>query len=143
MVSSQESVASIMNQATVGVGTSVGAVASLIGMSSPVGVFAMINQFQLLLLILISGVYLSDGVKVTITGMGFSMCNFDFLKLENINIIGDIFNYLSFDQTNQSLNEIGIKSGNAFINISKLLFLFLLLVLIHILLYPIISKLRD
>ena len=75
--------------------------------------------------------------------MGFSMCNFDFLKLENINIIGDIFNYLSFDQTNQSLNEIGIKSGNAFINISKLLFLFLLLVLIHILLYPIISKLRD
>ena len=66
MVSSQESVASIMNQATVGVGTSVGAVASLIGMSSPVGVFAMINQFQLLLLILISGVYLSDGVKVTI-----------------------------------------------------------------------------
>ena len=82
VVSTQETAAASTTQAAVGVGTSVSASTSLMSMSSPVGVFAMINQFQMLLLVVISGVYLSDGVKATITGMGFAMFNFDFIKFE-------------------------------------------------------------
>ena len=143
VVSTQEAAASSTTQAAVGVGTTLSAGTSLMTMSSPVGIFSMMNQFQMLLLIVISGVYLSDGVKATITGMGFSMLNFDFLKLEKIDIFGAFINFFSFDQTNEGLSEIGVTSGNAFINVFKLLFLVFILIIIHILTIPIMLKWRN
>ena len=109
-------------------------------MSSPVGIFSTMNQFQLLLLIIISGVYLSDGVKATITGMGYSMLNFDFLKFERVDMFGNFINFITFDQTNESLTEIGITSGNSFVNVFKLMLLTITIIMIHILLIPVISK---
>ena len=140
---SQEISAALSNQVSANVGIGVSAGTSILTMSSFNGAFAMINQFQMLLILMISGVYLSDGVKVTIVGMNFTMLNFNFIKLENLNFFKYLFDIFSFAQQYQNLDEIGISSGNTFINIFKLMFLIIIFILLHIILYPIISKLRS
>ena len=143
IVSTQEATACSTTQTAAGVGATLSAGTSIMTMSSPVGIFSMINQFQMLLLIIISGVYLSDGVKATITGMGYSMLNFDFLQFERIDMFGKFINFITFDQTNESLTEIGITSGNSFVNVFKLMLLTITIIMIHILLIPVISKWRN
>ena len=113
---------------------------SLISMSSPIGIFSMINQFQLLLLLLWTGAYISDEVSSFIKGMSFTMLNFSFLKLENISFLKQPLNYLSFPQDNISLDNIGLKTGNTFINIYKLLLMLVLLIILHLWLIPILRK---
>ena len=127
-------------QAAAGVGASVSAGTSLISMSSPIGIFSMINQFQLLLLLLWTGAYISDEVSSFIKGMSFTMLNFSFLKLENISFLKESLNYLSFPQNNLNLDNIGLSSGNTFINIYKLLLMLALLIILHLWLIPILRK---
>ena len=69
------------------IGATISSGTSLLTMSSPIGIFSMINQYQLLFLLLICGVYLSNGVKSLIIGMEISLINFEFIKLENASII--------------------------------------------------------
>ena len=132
VVSTKEATTAKSTQAAVGVGTSVSAGASLLSMSSPIGIFSMINQYQLLLLLLVWGVYISDGVNNLITGMKIALANFDFINIENFFIFKDIYKYLSFEQTNESLNKIGISSGSTLINMIKLFFIFLMIILMNL-----------
>ena len=74
----------------------------------------MINQFQLLFLLIVSGSYLSDGVFNLITGLSFTLFDFNFIKIEEINTFSQVYSYFSFQQTNIGLekfqkNEIIIK----------------------------------
>ena len=114
-------------QAAAGVGMGVSAGSSLLSMSSPAAIFIMINQFQLLLLLPLTGAYISDQVLFTITGMSMALFSFDFLKLEKIPTFNYLFDFLSIIQVNKNLEEIGIKSGNSLINLSKLFLIFVIL----------------
>ena len=107
-VSSQEAAAAQSTQASVGAAVSVSAGASLLSMSSPIGVFCVMNQFQLLYILLASGVYVSDGVFNMITGLSIALFDFKFLNIEDINILGSFYSYLSIPQTNIDLNKIGL-----------------------------------
>ena len=49
-------------------------------MSSPIGIFSLINQFQLLFLLPVSGVYLSYGVLNLIIGMKITLLFLSFFK---------------------------------------------------------------
>ena len=73
----------------------------------------------MLLLLITCRIYLSDGVKTTIVGMSFTIFNFNFINFGNYEIFNAFFNLLSFTQALQSLDEIGISSGNTLINIPK------------------------
>ena len=57
-ISTQEAAAATATQSTVAVGASISSGASLLSMSSPIGVFASVNQFQLLIFILIVNIKL-------------------------------------------------------------------------------------
>ena len=127
-------------QAAAGVGMGVSVGSSLLSMSSPIAIFIMINQFQMLLLLPLAGSYLSNEVLYTITGMSMTLLNFSFLRLEKINVISYLFEYLSIDQLNNNLLEIGIMSGNSLINWFKLFLLFIFLITIHLLFIPIFLK---
>ena len=56
-ISTQEAAAAAATQSTVAVGASISSGASLLSMSSPIGVFASVNQFQLLIFIQFSLMY--------------------------------------------------------------------------------------
>ena len=82
---------------------------SLLNMSSPIGVFTIINQFQLLFLIVVSGAYLSEGVLELIIGMKIVLLNFNFTFIDGIRLIENkMYSYMSFDQPNKHLYDIGV-----------------------------------
>ena len=105
---------------------------SLINLSSPIGAFILINQFQLLFLIIVSGAFLSNGVFYLIVGMNIVLFNFEFIKIEHIENIKDIYYDLSFDQPNSHLSDIGIPSGSTYVNNIKLVIFILLAILAHL-----------
>ena len=107
-VSKQENVVAILTVIAFSVGAFASFWASLLSSSSPVSVFSMINQFQLLYIPLASGIYVSDGVFNLITGLSFVLFDFSFIKIEELYIFTEIYSYLSFEQTNTNLNKIGI-----------------------------------
>ena len=91
-------------------------------MSSPTGIFTIINQFQLLFLVVVSGAYLSEGVLELIIGMKIVLLNFNFTFIEGIRLIENkMYSFMSFDQPNEHLYDIGIIYGSTFLNISKLI----------------------
>ena len=63
--------------------------------------------------------------------MSFTLFNFDFIKIEQIDNIKDFYNDLAFSQPNSYLNDIGIASGSTYINLSKLLFFILWIAFTH------------
>ena len=143
VVTAQEAAAAKSTQAAVGAGASVSAGTSLLSMSSPVSIFSMINQFQLMYFLIVSGVFLSDGVFNTITGMSFALFDFDFIKIEKIKIFEIIYEYLAFEQPNTLLNNIGITSGSTFMNMLKSILTVCILIWMHTLIMPIYYKCRS
>ena len=105
---SLENVAGVATKTAIGASIGASAGASLITMSSPIGIFSMINQFQLLLLLLVTGTFVSIGVFNMITGMKITMLNLNFINLEYFSIFKSIYGYLSIDQSNDNLSKIGI-----------------------------------
>ena len=83
-ITSQEKSAAQSTQAAAGAGASISVGASLLSMSSPLGIFSMINQFQSLYILIVSGAYISDGVFNLITGMSIALFDFSFIKIEKI-----------------------------------------------------------
>ena len=108
VVTAQEAAAAKSTQAAIGAGASMNIGVSLLNTSSPLGFFSMLNQFQLLYILLVSGAYISDGVFNLITGMSFALFNFNFINIKEINAFNFIYLWLSFEQTNVNLNKIGL-----------------------------------
>ena len=141
---SQSGVASSLAiQAATGIGICLSAGSSLISMSSPAAIFIMINQFQMLLLLPLTGAYISDQVLFTITGMSMALFSFDFLKLEKISIFYYLFDFLKIIQLNKNLTEIGINSGNTIINWFKLFCIIVIFILLQLVFIPINLKWRK
>ena len=63
--------------------------------------------------------------------MNFTLFNFDFIKIEQIDNIKHFYNDLAFSQPNSYLNDIGIPSGSTYINLSKLLLSILWIAFTH------------
>ena len=64
--------------------------------------------------------------------MKITFIDFNFINTEKIIILKDIYSYLYFEQSNESLNNIEINSGSTFINLLKLFLTILLIILFHI-----------
>jgi len=79
--------------------------------------WAMINQLQLLLLLLITGAYLPKDIRDYISGMEFSMFSLSFLSIKSIQIVEYSIGWIDFDQSNHRIGGSGIESGIGNINI--------------------------
>ena len=91
----------------------------------------------MLLLLPLTGAYISDQVLSSITGMSITLFNFDFIKLDKYyEFINSFYEYFAIAQSNASLSQIGINSGNVILNNLKLFIFFALLILLHIWLLP-------
>ena len=122
------------------IGVLVNVIASFLSMTSPIGMFSLIHQYQLMFFLLVSGAYVTDGVFKLITGMGFTLLNFDFIKIEKANLFEEIYQNLAFDQTNGVLSNIGITSGSTYINMSKASLLILFIFVINLIFLPFYIK---
>lgn len=97
-------------------GASVAVGISLLNLSSPVAIWAMANQFQLFMLLMLTQSHLPSDVVAYITGNRFMSFSMDFIPLENAPVIDLPLEWLSLDQSMDELEEMGILSGSSFNN---------------------------
>jgi hypothetical protein len=127
---------SIVVEAIVATGVAISLCTAMLSMSSPQSIFSMINQFQMFILLPMIGAYIPPRVIQIFLGMNFSMFSFSFIPLENTPLIGDLFNFIDYDQNDDYFDTIGLTSGSAFLNSLTLMLVFGLFALYHLSLLP-------
>jgi hypothetical protein len=90
--------AKIVTQAIVGVGATIGISVSVATMTSPQGLWCMINLLQLLMLLPLTGAYIPNNVLNYIYGMEFAMLSLNFIPIDNIIGVKQVVEYFSFTQ---------------------------------------------
>lgn len=112
---------------------------------SSAGAYTMISQMQNLMISpLITG-DINDNVAGSYENMDYMMMNFNFLP-DAVSVTGGSSRRNLSSQTNIGLYVLGLKSKYAYENIGKLLFVFFLVVLVHLIVavcYFIIGKYRK
>lgn len=134
--SKSETTAAVKNnqavtQASMGAGVAIGGAVSLLSMSSPQAIWIMVNQFQLLMLLPLTDVYMPKEIKDYLAGMGFTNFNFDFLRLGSIPKFKEIFEYFGFEQNDRYLQGMGVEYGSAFLNQISMFIMMCAFLLVH------------
>lgn len=103
-------------QALVGAGAVATAGVSMMNLSSPTALWAMANQLQLFMLLILTGVYLPVDVIEYITANKFMSFSMDFLPVDNLVFVKIPTGWFESDQDWNILGNIGISSGSTFNN---------------------------
>jgi len=116
---------------------------SLLSLTSPQSIWLIIGQFQLLMLLLLTGAYIPKFVADYLAGMDYTLFSFSFLKTDKWNFLLYFKSWFDYKQENVMLDFIGIKSGSTLINNLSLIFMFIIMMLLHafvLAIYKIIKK---
>ncbi|CAI2364935.1 unnamed protein product [Moneuplotes crassus] len=108
-------------------------VSSIISMSPLNGFFNMIITLQLLLLLPLIPEYFPKNIMNLLTGVSFSMFTFDFIKFKDIPFIVGLTKWVSYPQSDEYLNDIGLNSDSSVINYLSIMATVVLICLVHIL----------
>lgn len=92
---------------------------SLMNLSSPQGLWIMVKQTQLLMLLSLTGAYIPKDITDSLEGMSF--VNFNFFSLSSIPVISWLYEHVDFEQANASLNAISLEHGSTLLNILPIL----------------------
>ena len=125
------------SQAALAAGAGLTVVNSFFSLSSPLAMWMIASQLQLLLLLLLTDTFIPPGVAQVLTQNAFAMFSFDFnryLKIGTIPYIGWPEKKLDFEQANSELYQIGIESGSTFVSSYGLSCVMLIIIFIHLLL---------
>lgn len=120
--------------AVIGAGMGINAVSSFLGNSSFQSSFSMMNFIQILLILPLIGAFMPLKVIDFIRSMSFGMFNFDFIPQPFDVSTGNGAYIITFDQSNDYLNLIGLESGSSFVNLISSFGYFAFTPPIHILL---------
>ncbi|CAI2381570.1 unnamed protein product [Moneuplotes crassus] len=105
---------------------------SVLSFSSANSIFSMMNSLQLAMLLPLVPHYFSYKVLDFLSGMGFSMLSFDFIKLEDISLIKGIITWITSPQHNEHLENIGMRYASSIINYLSLMVVIILVGIIHL-----------
>ena len=103
-------------QALVGAGAVATAGVSMMNLSSPTALWAMANQLQLFMLLILTGVYLPLDVVDYITANEFMSFSMDFLPIDHLVFVKIPTGWFETSQNLNVLHDIGVSSGSAFNN---------------------------
>ena len=109
---------------------------SAVNLSSPISMWSIVNLFQMLMLLILTGAFIPTTVKEYLSGMDFVFLNFDFIPFIDVPLISDLYTWMKFGQKNENLKNIGVDSGSTAVNNISFLAIILILAIMHI---PIIT----
>ena len=109
-------------------GAVAGVASSAVNVSNFQSIWMIVNQFQLLLLIPLTGAYLPQKIIDYLVGMKFVMLNFSFIPLNKSSAFQRVYDIFGFEQQNEYLKEIDAKYGSTLLNILPFLLIILLLI---------------
>ena len=119
------------------------ALMSLLNLSSMASLWAMINQVQMFLLLLLTRAYIPLDLQNIITGAKFTLNIASYINFQSFGFSGSIFGEFDFGLSDQSLDSLNIKSNSSLFNISPTIILALMIIPIHLLvaiLYKLMPK---
>lgn len=106
---------------------------ALLSLSSPVALWAIMNQMQLWLLLVIIKCGIPEEVVYFIVRSKFFSLSADFLNIEKGTHSYVISNWFDVDQDHDELSKIGCKSGSTFANTFSIMTSILTMVGLHLL----------
>ena len=130
-------------QSTMGTSMGVAAAISLMNMSSPIGVWSIVNQFQMFMLLLLTGAFIPETVRQYLSGMDFVSLNFDFIPFIKVPLISDLYLWMKFEQTNDDLGDVGLDDGSTVVNNISFLVILLIFITLHLPIALIYTKTRS
>ncbi|CAI2381390.1 unnamed protein product [Moneuplotes crassus] len=104
---------------------------SILSLSSINSIFSLMNSLQLATLLPLVPDYFSPKVLDFLSGMGFTMLSFDFIKFKDLPFAKDLTNWVSYPQSDQYLNSLGMRSGSSVVNYLSLMAIILLIAVTH------------
>ena len=114
-------------QAAMGVGFA----ASLLNISAPQGMYAMLGIFRMMIILPFIGAQMSKDVITYLTGLNFVMWSFSFLPVEKAPVLGSIIGYFDHSQENSMLSDFKIKSSSTFVNHFNIALIIVMVVIFH------------
>ena len=129
-----------MGQAVAGAAGGASAIFSVWNISAPTGLWITMNQFQLIMLLLLTKSNIPRSIVSYLSGLKATTCSFNFIPFKDIPGIGKMANDLDFGLPDKDLSYFGIISGSTFTNNFSLICIILIFVAIHSI-YLLIHKL--
>lgn len=123
-----------------GVSSSVTVGSSVSNGTNPLAMWAILEQMQLLILLLLTGAYIPEVVREYILGFEFSMGSSSYLPFNGIPIFGNIIEFFDEEQEDANLDDAEIFSKSAFVVNATVFGLVLLLICFHMLMKLYIKK---
>ena len=114
-----------------GVTAGAAAVLSMMNLSSITVIWAIFNQMRSLILILLTGWYFTDNVKVYLSGMKIFSFNLSFLSIGSLPVAITVVNFFDFSQAYSTIADSGFTSESTFVNCLNMFSTFLLIMLTH------------
>jgi signal transduction histidine kinase len=119
-------------QAVVGAAMIASVVASSMSCSSPSGLWQMMNLMQLLMFLVLFGVYLPIPIKDMITSSSFYSLSLPIPHLQSLYGIGHFFEFIDLESEDSALSSLGAESGSTFVNVLSQLLMLLLIIILHL-----------
>ena len=133
---------SASGQAVVGAIGGAAALFSLCNLSTPTGLWITMNQFQLILLLLLTKSNIPKSIIDYLSGLKATTCSFNFIPFKDIPGFNRLVEYLNLKLSRKELNYFGIFSGCTFSNNFSLIWILMILALIHMLFILIYNKIN-
>ena len=116
----------------------IGGTAALVILSSTIhsasfaSLWAIINQLQMFLLILLTRAYLPLDIVNFIVGSKIAMSPYDYIPFKKSSYSYSVNDLFDFDQNDEILSKIGLDSGSSFVNNYSFLSSLLSMILFHL-----------
>ncbi|CAI2363161.1 unnamed protein product [Moneuplotes crassus] len=100
---------------------------SILSLSSINSIFSIMNSMQLAVLLPLVPNYFSSKVLDFLSGMGFVMLSFDFIKFKDLPFVEYLTNWVSYPQSEEYLNSLGMRSGSSVVNYLSLMVIIIII----------------
>ena len=119
-------------QITIGACMAMAALISVVKMASPIGMWSIVNQFQMLLLLLLTRAFIPDKIREYLLGMDFTLMNFNFIPLNEVPMISIPYDWIEYEQYDTNLQDIGVENGSTAANNLSFILMIMMFITLHI-----------
>ena len=122
----------IVIQSIIGAAVSAILVLSMCNLSTSQGVWITMNQFQLILLLLLTNSHIPQSIVDYLSGLKTTTWSLNFVPFKDISGIKTINDWLDFGLENNDLKHFGLLSGSTFVNNFSLVWVVALIAVVHL-----------
>ena len=130
--SSVSQTSSVVTQSVVGAAAGATVVFSMCNLSTPQGVWITMNQFQLILLLLLTNSHIPQTIVDYLSGLKATTWSLNFVPFKDIPGVKTAIDWLDFGLENNDLKHFGLLSGCTFVNNFSLVWVVALIAAVHL-----------